>query len=314
MVAAPTLEHYLKLLSAIVLCLFALLPATVCGALNVVIIEGLGGEARYAGQFAEQVAATSSAAQSLTEDSRIHVFRSDQASREAVLKYFETLGTILDADDQVVVYLIGHGSYDEYQYKFNIPGPDLSGADLAVAFDKLPSRNQVLINTSSASGGAVETLLAEHRVVISATRSGVERHATRFGNYFAVALGDPSADIDKNRIITAQEAFDFAARRVAGYFDSNGQLATEHPRLDGERADRFKLARLGAVRMPVDDIDLRELVGRRDAIAAQIDVLRLARDSMPAGQYQQQLLESMLELALAEEAIEERQAELGLDE
>ena len=37
-----------------------------------------------------------------------------------------------------------------------------------------------------------------------ATRSGAERHATRFGGYFVAALGDSSADLDKNRVISAQ--------------------------------------------------------------------------------------------------------------
>ena len=304
----------MKLLQKIALCAAALLPAAALGTIHVVIVEGLGGEPRYAGQFAEQVTAVQNASESLTETSRIRVFRSDGASRDAVLAHFQSLGAMLSADDQLIVYLIGHGSYDEHLYKFNIAGPDLSDADLVAAFAALPDTIQVLINTSSASGAAAENLQAAHRVVISATRSGVERHATRFGAYFAAALDDPSADVDKNQVITALEAFDFAARRVADYFDSNGQLATEHPRLDGERAERINLARLGATRTEIDDSELRELISKRDEIAAQIDTLRLSRDKMPPGQYQQQLLESMLDLALAEEAIEERQSEFGRDE
>jgi hypothetical protein len=91
----------------------------------------------------------------------------------------------------------------------------------------------------------------------------VERHATRFGSYFAAALDDPTADIDKNQIISAAEAFSFAERQVDDYFERNGQLATEHPRLEGERADRFGLARLGAPRLATDDRVLNELIEDR---------------------------------------------------
>ena len=150
-------------------------------------------------------------------------------------------------------------------------------------------------------------------MLILATRSGVERHATRFGNYFAAALDDPTADVDKNRIITAQEAFNFAERQVDDYFERNGQLATEHPRLEGERADRFGLARLGAARPSSDDPLLIELIAERDALNAKIDSLRLEQENLPPEEYRSQLLRNMVELAETEEAIEARQRELGLE-
>ena len=291
--------------------LLALLPATGLGALQVVIVQGLGGEPRYAEQFAEQARAAESAALSLTDEERVRVFDAAEATRDSLLAHFASLVTSLGSDDQLVVYLIGHGSYDEYQYKFNVAGPDMADADIAAVLDALPSKNQVLINTSSASGSATDKLRADGRIVISATRSGVERHATRFGGYFTAALLDPAADLDKNGMISAQEAFDFADRKVADFFAGNGQLATEHPQLDGERADRFSLARLGAPQPAFDDGSLRELIVERDRIAARIESLRLAKGELPADEYQQELLSQMLELALAEEAIEIRQQELG---
>ena len=107
---------------------------------------------------------------------------------------------------------------------------------------------QLVVNTSSSSGATLDRLKGDERILILATRSGAERHATRFGNYFAAALSEPSADLDKNRMVTAEEAFGFAERQVADFYERNGQLATEHPRLEGEQAARFSLARLGASR------------------------------------------------------------------
>lgn len=293
--------------------LLVVLPATALPDLHVVIVEGLGGEPRYAEQFAEQVQVIVDAAESLTAERRIRVFRADEALRDDVLDHFDRLGSDVSESDQVALYLIGHGSYDDHEYKFNIRGPDLTGADIAGMLDKLPSTSQLLVNTSSASGAIAELAKSDNRMLILATRSGAERHATRFGNYFTAALNDPTADVDKNRIITAAEAFSFAARQVDDYFERNGQLATEHPRLEGERADRFGLARLGAARPTSDDPVLNELIAERDALNARIDSLRLEQESLPPEEYRSQLLRNMVELAETEEAIEARQRELGLE-
>nr|MDJ0906560.1 hypothetical protein [Woeseiaceae bacterium] len=203
-----------------------------------------------------------------------------------------------------------HGSYDDYEYKFNLPGPDLTGEDIVAALDALPAGTQVLINTSSASGAIVELATADGRIVILATRSGVERHATRFGGYFAAALGSDAADTDKNARISVAEAFRYAERQVADYYDSNDQLATEHPVMGGESADRVALARLGGPPPRVADTALAELVAEREALNAEIEDLRLARDDMAAADYQSALLDRMLELARIEDAIEARREEI----
>ena len=151
----------------------------------------------------------------------------------------------------------------------------------------------------------------DNRVVITATRSGAERHATRFGIRFAAALANDSADLDKNGIVTAREAFDFADRGVRESFESAGQLATEHAELSGDNANRLTLARLTAVRAPTADEELRQLRASRDDINGEIERLRLARDTMAADDsYQSELFSVMLELAEVEEAIERREAEL----
>jgi len=313
MVVTSSLEHDLKPVLKICGLLLVLLPLISKAELYVVIIEGLGGDAVYAEQFATQVAAVTDASRTLTADDRVQVFPAPSVTREDVLNYFTTLGPLITASDRLAVYLIGHGSYDEYEYKFNIAGPDLTGDDLAQALSELPGSNQLIINTSSASGALADVLMNDERMLILATRSGVERHATKFGNYFAAALGDPGADLDKNQVVSAGEAYRFAARQVDDYFERNGQLATEHSRMEGDRIDRFSLARLGATRPGGDDDVLAELVARREALNGQLDELRLSRESMSADDYQVALLQKLLELAQTENEIEAREGELGRD-
>ena len=62
------------------------------------------------------------------------------------------------AEDDFVLMLIGHGSFDGVEYKFNLVGPDVSGTELAAMCDKIASRRQLIVDTTSASGGAVAAL------------------------------------------------------------------------------------------------------------------------------------------------------------
>lgn len=297
-------------ISRSIACLTMFLPLLAAAELQVVVIEGLGGEARYAEQFAEQVDALESAASGLTTADRISVFRSGDFTRDTVIEFFAALTGRLEADDRLAIFLIGHGSYDDHEYKFNIAGPDLTDGDL---YDMLNGINssQLLISTGSSSGAVAERLKSDSRTLILGTRSGAERHATRFGHYFVAALSDESADLDKNRLVTAKEAFEFAARQVADYYERNGQLATEHPKVEGEQAARFSLARLGAAQPVREDSRLRVLIGQRDAVNAEIEDLRIRRDGMAPDAYQAELLSNMLELAMVEEEIEQREAELA---
>ncbi len=102
-----------------------------------------------------------------------------------------------------------------------------------------------------------------------------------------------------------------AEREVADYFERNGQLATEHPRIEGDQAGRFALARLGA-QVPVrDDVQLRQLMAQRSELNTEIDALRLRRDAMTPDDYQSELLQKMLSLAMLEDEIEQREGDLA---
>ena len=68
MVAAAPLEHDLKYFRQSIGVLLVVAPLAAFPEMHVVVIEGLGGEPRYAEQFGEQVAAIESAAQSVTAE------------------------------------------------------------------------------------------------------------------------------------------------------------------------------------------------------------------------------------------------------
>ncbi len=136
--------------------------------------------------------------------------------------------------------MIGHGTFDGVEYKFNLPGPDISGTELAALLNRIPASRQLVVDMTSASGGATPALKKENRTVITATKSGSEKNATLFARYWVEALRDPAADTDKNEVVSALEAFQYAQTKTAQFFTEQKRLATEHPQLE-DRAARCHL-------------------------------------------------------------------------
>jgi len=303
MVTQTALEdHMMKIcISALLM----LLSTFAYADLYITIIQGMGGAETYDQQFSEQVEKVSIAAKSVTEADRLKVFTGPAATRDNILSHFEQLHTQLTAEDRLTIYMIGHGSYDDVEYKFMIQGPDLTDADLLQILGSLPATNQVLVNTGSSSGALLEHLKADGRIIITGTRNGNERLATRFGGYFADAFVDPAADVNKNNAVSVQEAFDYAERMVKDHFEYEGILATEHPVIQGEMAAQFVLARGGPSQPQAQDPQLAGLTRQRDAIDSKIEDLLLRRSQLEPQDYLEQLQTLMIELSLTQGEIEQ---------
>jgi len=260
------------------------------------IVSGLGGQPDYAERFEQQAQALAKAARnSVASADSVIVLSGEDATADAIESAFGQLAADSAASDSIAVFLLGHGSYDGEQYKFNVSGRDLDGARIAELLSSLPASTVLVVNATSASGAILEEWAGDGRTVITATRSGAERNATRFGEYWAQALSSDSADINKNGIITAQEAFDFTERSVADSYTEEDALATEHPQLSGDGAQRFAAARL--VPRALATPQQRELTARLDTLEEQIAELRERRDSLPEDEYLNQLQTLLVELA-----------------
>src|SRR4029453_6684986 len=84
----------------------------------------------------------------------------------------------------------------------------------------------------SASGAWLKPMSGKDRIVVTATKSGAEINYSRFGGYFASAIGDPSGDLDKDGQTSVLEAWLSASQGVADFYKSEGRLATEHSLLE----------------------------------------------------------------------------------
>lgn len=278
--------------------------------LHTVVLSGLGGTTDYAERFAAEGDRLAEAAKaSAGPDARVIALKGDAATQEAIVEAFVGLQATAKEEDAVAIFLIGHGSWDNQSYKFNIPGPDLTAARLGSLLDALPAKRQLIVNMTSCSGAMLDELQATGRIFITATKNGRERNATMFSKYWTDAFEDPEADRDKDESITAQEAYDYAAGKVDVFYKSANRLATEHPRLEGEAAQTFLLARLGAQAELARDPELAPLFKKREQLRMKVDGLKLNKDGMDEAAYFEQLQGVLIELAMLDAEIEEKSAE-----
>ena len=279
-----------------------------------VTVAGLGGEPDYEQRFASQAQEIDKLLHASSGDAKITTLYGPQATKANVQNALAQVARDAKPNDAFVLMLIGHGSFDGYDYKINLPGPDLSGVELGASLDRIACTRQLVVNMTSASGGSRASLEKASRVVITATKSGNEKNATVFARFWVEALRDPAADIDKNEVVSALEAFIYAETKTAQFYETQKRLATEHPILedtgqgDGERkpspengeglkAAQFALLRIGATQVAANTPEKKALLEKRDSLEEQIDKLKYEKAAMPADEYKKQLQNLLIELA-----------------
>jgi hypothetical protein len=298
-----------------------MLCALLCGAAPVVnadaatyafIVAGLGGEPQYEQRFRQQAASLATAAEIVTGDaSHVVTLIGDRARRDSVRREIKALAARMSPADAVTIVLIGHGSFDGEEYRFNVPDVDLTASELGRLFDELPAKDQLVVNATSASGAIVERWQRPRRVVITATKSGGERNATRFAEHWAQAITTGAADVNKDEVVTAAEAFEYATRQVAATFKSDVTLATEHSRLEGDNAGRFIVARLGAAATPSNDPEVSAMLSQREQIERDLDAVKERKATLREDDYYDELEAVLVKLALLQKQIDARRGGEG---
>jgi hypothetical protein len=150
-----------------------------------------------------------------------------------VRRVFGDLRRRLTRDATLLIVLLGHGTFDGADAKFNLAGPDLSAGEWKTVLDGIPGR-LVFVNTTESSFPFIEELSQRGRVIVTATDSVAQRFATVFPEYFVRVLSEPAADLDRNGRLSIWEAFTAASAGVKAYYEQRGQLSTERPLLDDD--------------------------------------------------------------------------------
>ena len=208
------------------------------------IVTGAAGEPAYAERF-EEVGATivdalrrSVPAAQVTwlaetpqrDPGRI----AGRSAKADVDRALDRLAAQAGAGDQVLVVLVGHGSHEGPESRVNLPGPDLTAAQLGRKLDAIRGARVAGVNAASASGDFVGALAKPGRVVVTATKTAFERNETRFAEHFAHALAQDVADTDKDGRVSLLEAFTYARAEVVRAYERDRRLLTEHAMLDGD--------------------------------------------------------------------------------
>jgi len=287
---------------------------------SVMVIVGAAGSAEYQEQFAAwaarwQVAAKTGAA----------IFTStglnppdDQSDREHVRSALKR--ELKTGEAPLWLVLIGHGTYDRRQAKFNVRGPDFSATELAQWLTPF-RRPVVVINCASSSAPFIKQLSAPGRVIVTSTKSGLEQNYCRFGDYFSASINDPRADLDKDEQVSVLEAYLAAAAGVREFYKQESRLATEHALLDdngdglatpadwfqgvratrtaksGTEIDGLRANQLHLVRSPRERNLPAPWRRARNALELKIAQLQKRKSKMAETDYYRELEQYLVELA-----------------
>jgi hypothetical protein len=225
-----------------------------------------------------------------------------------------------DSPSELWLVLIGHGTFDGKEARFNLRGPDFTAGELE-DWLKPFRRPLAVINCASSSGPFLNKLSATNRVIVTATRSGYEQNYARFGQFVAEAITDPRADLDKDGQTSLLEVFLTASQRVAEFYDAEGRLATEHALLDdngdrlgtpaawfrgiravkkaadGAALDGLRAHQFHLIRSEQERKLSPETRARRDALELRIAQLRESKGQMTEEDYYEQLEKLLIEVA-----------------
>jgi hypothetical protein len=284
---------------------------------HLVIIVGLGGEKKYSEAFRELAASMVGAAEKKLgmDPARIVSLGEKESTRESVQK---TLGEVARGSapgDLVFILLIGHGSYQQGESRFNLRGPDMTAADFVPLLDALDSRTVVFVNTASESGDFVKALTGKGRTIVTATKSAQERNETAFARHFVDAFATGGADADKDQRVSVLEAFDYARREVQRFFEKERRLLTEHAVLeDGREGALARTVFLGPGDGETESADagdpgLAALRQERRDVERLLDSLKARKETTAAAPYEEELEKLLLELARKDAEIRRREAD-----
>jgi hypothetical protein len=310
-----------RLMTAILAALAALLPGAsrAAPAADLIVVSGAPGTEEFGKSFQAAARAWESAA--TQGEATATVIGLDNAGTLDV-KRLESAIRDAGADSPLPLWivLIGHGTFDGREAKFNLRGQDVSAAEMAEWLKDF-TRPVAIVNCSASSAPFLKTLSKPGRVIVTATKSGSEDSYARFGEHLAATIHSPDADLDRDGGTSLLEAFLAASKGVEEFYEKEGRIATEQALLDdngdgfGTPAEWFRGVR--AVKKAKDDAEPdgvrahqfhlvpseadRELAPevrrQRDELESQLLALRTKKDSMEEEAYYRALEEIARQLA-----------------
>ena len=278
---------------------------------HVLLVSGLSGDPVYKKSFHQIATTVRDAARTrwsvsdsslivLTEDSLPTSLSRGRSTRDAVGSAFTSLSQRVQPGDVLMVLLLGHGSGEGATSKVNLPGPDATAADYKGWLSGFVKQRVVFVNAATGSGDFVPALEGPGRVIITATRSAIEKNESLFAGFFAKALAGDESDGDKDGRVSVLEAYRFATREVGKSYESTGRMQTEHARLsDSTRATTISFGKTATT----SDPRVAALIAERLSLESDVAALRAQKATMDAAAYDKELERLLIAIAEKTQAI-----------
>lgn len=279
-------------------------------ATHLLVVQGLSGEPQYRKQFDDAARMVQDAARKRwnVADSNMVLLsevanpatKVQSATKENIGNAFLGVSRRVRPGDVVLVLLLGHGSGEGPGSKVNMPGADPTAADFKSWLSGLARQTVVFVNAATGSGDFVDVLKGPGRVVVTATKSALERNESVFSTHFAAGLSGDAGDGDKDGRVSVMEAFRYATKEVAKAYEGAKKLQTEHAQV----SDTVLAARVafGGAASSADP-RVAALVAERQALESDVAALRNKKASMAAEAYDRELERLLLAIAEKSQAI-----------
>ena len=277
---------------------------------HLLVVNGLAGEPRFRAPFAQaaRLLADSARARWGVADSSLIVLADDslglarvrRSTRSEIAASFVRLSRRVAPGDVVLVFLNGHGSGEGAGSRVSLPGPDATAADFAVWLAGFARQTVVFVNAASGSGDFVGALARPGRVVVTATRTAVERNETTFAVPFVRGLTASTGDTDKDGRVSVLEAFTYARKEVERAYETDNRMLTEHAVLSDSalaRATTFGGSPGSA------SPRVAALMTARRALESRVTELRARKSTLDPAAYDRELERLLVEIAEHTQAI-----------
>lgn len=294
----------------VVLVMFANVVQAAQRDVEVLIVTGAPGEDEYAERFDTQTTTWKAACgKSGIPITVIGKDEDDAEALESVLKKAAAKPT-----GQLWLVLIGHGTFDNREVKFNLRGPDVTAKQLA-AWCQPIQRELIFIDGGSSSAGFLQPLSGKGRIIVTGTKSADEIYYTRFGEFFAPAIvGDLAADLDQDKQVSILEAFRHASKLAAEFYEKEERIATEHALIEdngdgvGTRSEIFSKeakdikdgVRAAQVALVLSEEELKLTDAqrtKRDDLERKLEALKAKRSEIEEARYYTEVEGLLRELA-----------------
>lgn len=297
----------MKMIAVLILTLWSAIGSALADSEETcLIITGLGGLPEYEENFEKW----GTSIETICRDelnAAVHRLDGRTQRRIDILDLFQKAAA--EQNQTVWLFLIGHGTFDGRDYKFNIKGPDLTGSDLASFLDSLDNKRIRAVVATSSSGGMIEELSGPNRIIITATKSERERRPPLFLSFFIEGAAAAEADLNKDGKVSIHEVFVFSEQKLATWYEDRERIQTEHPVLD-DSSNQAPLAYLSSPpEQAYRSLEARNLAPKRQELERSIEDLKLRKGDLPPAEYYQQLEELLVELAALNEHIRQLEGE-----